>query len=264
MQSVNTWTLDAPLSDYLCTLDDLKVWRMVEAQNVVATTALTDGWAEQQALEHILEGTKPPIPKAASHLDFLRMTPFRYRAASGATANDNGSRFRHSGAIDGVFYGAFEPRTTAYEAAFYRALFFSESPGMLLPKNALSYTAFQSKISTDKVLDLTSHPELSKFSNLWGATDDYSHCQRLAMEARNAGVEAIVFNSVRDPNVGKNISILTPKAFSELQPQLMQTWNIVCNRSGMQISCEMPKTRLSLSFEQIKDMGDRRFEDIAI
>lgn len=263
MRSVSTWTLDGLSSDDLIALDDVEVWRFVEAQHEIATTSLVDNWREQELLEDILEETKPPIPPEAKHLDFLRMTPFRYRAAKGATSNDRGSRFRASGASYGVFYGAFDPETAAYETAFYSALFFSESPNMVLPKNALSYTAFQSKISTRQVLDLTSHPELSKFASSWEAPDDYRDCQRLALEARDKGVEALVFKSVRDPNGRKNIAILTPEVFAASQPIQQQTWTILCNEHGLQIACDMPKKRLSVTFQDLEDMGDKRFTGIS-
>ena len=259
MKSVSTWTLEGLSCDDLVVLDKFEVWRLVEAQHQVATTSIVDNWQEQHLLEEILEDTKPPIPDDARDLDFLRMTPFRYRPAKGVSPNDKGSRFREAGSIGGAFYAAQDVETAAFESAFYRSLFFSESPGLVLPKNALSYTAFASSISTSKALDLTNHPELSKFGHLWENPDDYRECQRLAKEARNAGVEAIVYKSVRDPSSRKNIVVLTPEAFSQEQPTKQQTWNILCDRNGMKMACELPQTRLALSFADLLAMGDSRF-----
>lgn len=262
MKSATTWTLEGLSSSDLTVLEKGEVWRIVEAQNVVATTSLVSNWNEQAILEDILEESKPTIPPEAAHLHYLRMTPFRYKAASGSTSLDLGSRFRASGSTEGVFYGAFNAETAAYETAFYKALFLSESPGMILPKTAFNYTAFQSHVSTTKALDLTSHPDLSQFSQIWESPDNYLGCQRLALEAREKGVEAIIFKSVRDPDGRTNIAVLSPSVFSDPQPNLQQTWTIVCNHHGMQIACEMPHTRLSLTFKDLVQMGDKRFRGI--
>ena len=67
---------------------------------------LVDDAAQQDVLEMLLEGSKPPLPSSASRLHYLLATPFRYDPRRG------GSRFR--GATDpGVFYGAQRVRTTS-------------------------------------------------------------------------------------------------------------------------------------------------------
>ena len=57
-----------------------RCWRVVEAQNQISTTKLTDTSAEQHALELLIEETKPPVPAECRHLNFLLSTPFRYGA----------------------------------------------------------------------------------------------------------------------------------------------------------------------------------------
>ena len=101
-----TWTTRAVASEARAARFD--VWRAVEAQHVAATMALVDSLEEQQALERILDDTKPPVPPAARKLHWLLFTPFRYPPPPG------GSRFR--GPNDpGVFYGADEIRTACAE-----------------------------------------------------------------------------------------------------------------------------------------------------
>src|SRR6202043_3782490 len=87
-----------------------RCWRVVEAQNQISTTKLTDTAAEQHALELLIEETKPPIPPECRHLNFLLSTPFRYGAPY-----PRGSRFRKAGATSGVFYGSEESHTAIAE-----------------------------------------------------------------------------------------------------------------------------------------------------
>jgi len=70
----------------------------VEAQHLVATMRLVDTAAEQEVLERMLEGSKPPVPEEARRLDYLLNTPFRY-------VSPHASRFRPAGQ-PGVWYGA--------------------------------------------------------------------------------------------------------------------------------------------------------------
>lgn len=112
-------------------------WRLVEAQHRYSTLKLTDGNAEQALLEELIEESKPAIPAECRHLHFLLATPFRYGADY-----PRGSRFRRAGRTLGVFYAAEQVTTAVAEMAFYRLLFFSESPDTPWPANASEYTAF--------------------------------------------------------------------------------------------------------------------------
>ena len=100
-----------------------RCWRVVEAQNQISTTKLTDLREEQHALELLIEETKPPVPAECRHLNFLLSTPFRY-----GTAYPQGSRFRRAGFTPGVFYASERVETAIAELCFLRLLFFSELP----------------------------------------------------------------------------------------------------------------------------------------
>ncbi|MCA9738134.1 MAG: RES domain-containing protein, partial [Gemmatimonadetes bacterium] len=43
---------------------DASPWRVVEAQHLVSTRKLVDSAAEQEVLEDLLDGAKPPDPAA--------------------------------------------------------------------------------------------------------------------------------------------------------------------------------------------------------
>jgi hypothetical protein len=229
-------------------------WRLVEAQHRVSTLKLTNTLAEQALLEDLIEETKPAIPPECRHLDMLLATPFRY-----GSVYPNGSRFRRAGRTLGVYYAAETPATAVAEMAFYRLLFFAESPDTPWPSDAAEYTAFSAAVSTARLLDLTSEP-LSQDSALWTDLTNYRHCQDVADAARAAGADTIRYQSVRDPGHGTNLAILTCRAFARPVPIDRQTWRIRLNSSGIQALCEFP--RQGLEFPQHCFAADPRIADI--
>jgi len=213
-------------------------WRFVEAQHRVATLKLVDGLAEQALLEQVLEDSKPALPPECAGLDYLLATPFRYGAVY-----PQGSRFRRAGRTEGVFYAAEQPDTALAEIAFYRLLFFAESPGTPFPANAADYTAFSVELSTAAAIDLTALP-FSQDDAAWTAPVDYAACQALAETARSAGLELIRYRSVRDPARGAALAVLTCRAFARPAPSDRQTWQIRIGATGVQAICDFPRRRL--------------------
>jgi hypothetical protein len=229
------WTPDALLSEKRAASG--KYWRLVEAQHQVSTMKLVDTVEEQSLLEDILETSKRPFPPECAELDYLLATPFRYGAVY-----PYGSRFRRAGFTEGVYYAAARVETALAEMAFYRLLFYAESPGTPLPANPAEYSAFAARVATDAALDLTK-PELSRNEALWSDLTNYEPCQALAEQAREAKVEAILYRSVRDPAGGLNIAILSPKAFAAKTPVERMSWRIHLSKTGVQALCEFPMRR---------------------
>lgn len=225
-------------------------WRLVEAQHRVSTLKLTDTLAEQKLLENLIEETKPVIPPECRHLDFLLATPFRYGAPY-----PSGSRFRRAGRTPGVYYAAEIPATAVAEMAFYRLLFYAESPATPWPSDSAEYTAFSAAITTTRLLDLIIEP-LSEDSALWTDLLDYSHCQAFADAARSADTDLIRYQSVRDPAKGCNLAILLCRAFSRPAPVDRQTWRIRLSPSGVQALCEFP--RQAIEFPRNAFVADPR------
>jgi hypothetical protein len=231
------WTPDA-LSSEARPFEGV-VWRLVEAQHQVSTLKLTDDLAEQEILEALIEETKPVLPPECRHLDFLLSTPFRYDAPY-----PSGSRFRRAGKTPGVFYASEKDETAVAELAFYRLLFFIESPGTPWPNNAAEFTAFSVAVKADRSLNLLEEP-LSRDRSAWTLLSDYSSCQALADAARAADSALIRYESVRDPSHGANLAILTCSAFSKADPLERRTWRLKLGNSGVQAVCEFPVVRLS-------------------
>ncbi len=246
------WTPDALRSELrTCNLD---IWRAVETQYKASTMRLTDTLEEQSLLEDILNRSKPPIPEECAGFHYLLYTPFRY------APYPIGSRFRRPGQREGVFYGSQELATAIAEIAFYRILFFSESPNSILPSAPVEHTLFSVGCASNRLIDLAS-PPLDRDADLWTHPTSYGPCQELADSARTAGVAIIRYKSVRDPEGNANFAVLSPRAFSSHQPKNEQTWHVFPGARSVRAWCENP--RLSLEFGRDDFTNDPRIPVIA-
>lgn len=239
--SSRTWTRDA-LSSESRALSGA-CWRVVEAQHRVSTLKLVDTLDEQAVLESLIEQTKPQVPPACRHLHYLLATPFRY-----GSPYPRGSRFRRAGLTPGVYYASAMPATAIAETAFHRLLFFAESPATPWPANAGEFTAFSARYRTRQALALMLAP-LSADRAAWTHFTDYARCQALADAARDAAIDLIKYESVRDPAHGANFAILGCKAFASDAPNERQTWRIQLGASGVRAVCEFPDARLEFARE---------------
>lgn len=178
----------------------------MEAQHKVATMRLVDHKLEDQdILEKILEEAKPPVPAEARDKHWLIFTPFRY------TPRPPGSRFR-APEDPGVFYGAFEQRTACAEIGYWRWRFVQDSEGLTLLE-AKPMSLFAANVKTAAAIDLRK-PPLSRQRKAWTNPDSYAETQALARKAREQDIEAMVYESVRDPEHGGAVAVLTPKPLS--------------------------------------------------
>jgi hypothetical protein len=230
-----TWTT-AALSPEIGRLAGL-CWRVVEAQHVVSTMALVDTLEEQALLEQVLDESKPAVPDDCRNLHYLLFTPFRYGAPY-----PQGSRFRRAGVTPGVFYASQQITTAVAEMAFWRLLFYAESPQTPWPANAAEYTAFSVRFSTGKGLDLARAP-LNRDVAKWTHPTDYSHCQALAETARLAGVNVLRYQSARAS--GMNIAVLACAAFASRRPIEQQRWRIHVGASGARAIGEAAEARVA-------------------
>ncbi len=213
-------------------------WRLVEAQHLVSTMKLVDTLDEQALLEAELERTKPPVPPDCTGLHYLLASPFRYGRYPG------NSRFRREGYTPGVFYAGERVETAVAETAFYRLLFFAESPATPLPANPLEFSAFSVTYAGDAI-DLTATP-FDADAARWTHPTDYAACLDLADAARAADIAVIRYRSVRDPAGGANVALLACAAFAQAKPAGWQTWRLVIGRAGVNALCDRQRRRLSL------------------
>ncbi|AEO49764.1 hypothetical protein F11_16510 [Rhodospirillum rubrum F11] len=207
---------------------------MVEAQSRASTMRLVDSLEEQRLLEDLIDEVKPPVPPSCRQFHYLLSTPFRYGPYP------TGSRFRRAGQQDGVFYASESVETAIAELAFYRLLFFVESPGTDLPARPTDHMAFSVPCVADRLIDLTL-PPLAQDEAKWVNRLDYTACQDLADIARSARIEAIRYRSVRDPDGGCNLGVLTPAALGATKPQRLETWRLFIRPTGIQVAREFPR-----------------------
>ena len=200
---------------------------------------LVDSVDEQELLEDLIQASKPAPPPECRPLHYLLSTPFRYGAAY-----PTGSRFRRAGLTDGVFYASETPQTAVAEIAFYRLLFYAESPDRPWPANPAEYTAFSADYATRKAIDLTRGRYVKERAR-WTTLADYTSCQAFADVARQAGIEVIRYASVRDPGQGMTVALLTGWAFAKPRPTSLQTWHIRLSDAGAHAVCEAPRSRIT-------------------
>jgi hypothetical protein len=217
--SSSTWTPRAVGSE--AADRQLSLWRAVEAQHLIATRALVDSLAEQELLETLLEQSKPPIPLAATGLDYLLYTPFRYPPAL------HGSRFR--GRTDpGVWYGAEAVRTCCAELGYWRWRFIMDSRG-LQRLDGVPHTIFHA-LPSGQSIDLRAAP-FARDRDLWRDANSYAATQALAHSARLAAVWMIRYESVRDPEHGGCGAVLDCRAFRRSGGvRTRQSWFLTVDR----------------------------------
>jgi hypothetical protein len=188
---------------------------------------LVDSLDEQAQLESILDESKPGLPEGVEKLHYLLTTPFRYRPRTG-------SRFRAP--FDaGAWYGAEALRTALAEKSYWRLRFLLDSPETP-DLDPVPHTAFSASIRA-AAIDLTARP-LVRDRAIWTHRTDYGATQAFAAVAREAGAQAIRYESVRDPEHDACVAVLTPAAFHAPRPRNDQTWFIAAARTRVRCARE--------------------------
>jgi hypothetical protein len=211
---LTTWTTLAVASEARPAA--LELWRAVEAQHVASTMALVDTVAEQAVLERLVESSKPPVPRdvAQINLHWLLFTPFRYAPPPG------GSRFR--GPNDpGVFYGADHVRTACAEVGYWRWRHLRDTPG-LAAMPSRPQTVFKVPVH-GSAIDLREAP-FDRDRAKWTHRSDYSACQGIGRVGREARVQWVRYESVRDSRHGGCGVVLDAAAFASRVPTEQQGW----------------------------------------
>jgi RES domain len=218
--SSNTWTPRAVGSESLRA--QRRLWRAVEAQHIASTLRLVANLEEQQVLERLLDQSKPPLPPDSAGLHYLLATPFRY-------SSPIGSRFR-SPSDSGIWYGAEVLRTACAELGFWRWRFLADSEG-LESLGPSPQTVFRAGIDGNLV-DLTLAP-FKRARAEWTHPNDYGPTQGFARVARQANIDAIRYESVRDPEHGAAVAVLRPACFRPRKPLEQHSWFLTVRRAAV-------------------------------
>ena len=191
------------------------VYRLVESQEQIATTAYVDTLAEQAVLEQLLERSKPPQPPYSHSLHYLLATPFRYPPLK------RGSRFgqKHQ---PGLFYGATDVPTTLAESSFYRLVYLESMSSEAMPSKPLSgqHTLFDVGYRTECGVRLQ-EPPFDHYKDAIRHPSDYRTAQRLGTDMRAAGVLCFEYPAARWAD-GINVALYNGSAFSANRPTNQQ------------------------------------------
>lgn len=191
-----------------------KVIRVVEAQHRISTNRLASNAEDQALLEALADEVKPNLPTSALHLPWLLASPFRYGLG-------RPSRYRSPDIMPGIFYASEKVETAITEAAYWRLLGFSRTPGFQRPTTPTPMSAFSVGVQSLRALDLT-QGALAKDEALWIHPTDYGATQSLGSNARAAGVELIRAPSARA--IGEmNVAVLDPAALKP-PPKPHSSW----------------------------------------
>jgi len=195
-------------------------WRGVEAQHVLSTTRLVDSLDEHDALEAMLEGSKPPAPAMKGHKNYLIYTPFRYRPK-------HPSRFRRAGSL-GHWYGAQELYAACAEVAYWRHRFVVDSTALTHEDVLTAHTFFQGAVD-GVAIDLTMPPWVAA-REAWTRDQDYTHTHAVAEAAGGHHVQWICYESVRAPGY-RCAAVLDVEAVDLVaNGTTQQTWQCKANR----------------------------------
>lgn len=229
---------------------EARPWRVVESQSMVSTRKIVDSLEEQELLEQLIDGVKPPLPPwpRLSSLHYLLYTPFRHPPLR------HGSRF---GARfePGIWYGARALRTAFAEVAYYR-LVFLEGTEADLGSVTVELSAFRAEVRSRRAVDLTRPPFASHAAAISSRTS-YRSSQALGREMRAAAVEVFVYESARDPDRGANIGLFVP-AFSSDTPSVPEAWVCTASRDKVELVKKDVFRRRRFVFERsVFEVGGR-------
>ncbi len=208
----------------------MPAWRGVEAQHVVSTMRLVDTSEEQDLLEELLEGSKPPMPAASQPKHYLLSTPFRYSPA-------HRSRFRPANSR-GQWYGALNIYAACAEVAYWRHRFILDSAGMRDQVLLTEHSFFQA-ILQGSALDLMELPWV-RARTAWTHGSDYEANHAVAAEAQRRGVQWMGYESVRAPGercvVAFDVNCLQEPA--QGLDSTLQRWACKATRSSVMFTRE--------------------------
>ena len=218
------------------------IYRLVEGQYYIATRKLVDSLTEQDALERILDASKPVAPTQNMHgsLHYLLFTPFRYPPLN------SGGRF-HTRADQSIFYGAEELETAMAEVAYHRFEFIRHSEADFAPMS-VPYTHFMARLKTERAIYLT-QPPFDAYRADTSHPASYAYSQRCGSAMRRAGAELCTFYSARKPD-GTNVGVFSPDAFAQNEPIEAKkgSWSLYVSRDVIEFKSDSIVNREAFVF----------------
>ncbi|NQZ33766.1 MAG: RES family NAD+ phosphorylase [Oceanospirillaceae bacterium] len=205
---------------------NLNVFRIVETQEIAATTGLVDDLEEQHLLEQLLDKVKPSYREGTEKLHYLISTPFRYPPLK------YGSRFGDI-TMPSYFYASECIETALAECAFYRLVFLHDMSVPFERPIKSGHMTFSVKIQSNAVADLTL-VKSKDIATLLKSPNDYILTQQLGkVLIQEKGTKVIKFFSARD-KLGINYAIAVPETIKSARPENSVNW--ICHSTLNKIS----------------------------
>jgi hypothetical protein len=178
--------------------------RLVENQEQKVTVPLVDDLDEHEALEQLLEASKPAPAAGTARFDYLLRAPWRYPPLPWGSRF--GRRFE-----PGIFYGSLTAAALLAEAAYYRLVFLAGMETPFADRVISQHTRFEARYQTDRGRRLDA-PPFSRHETVLRHPAHYGPCQALGTVLRTAGAAAFTYLSARAPGQECNIALLQPAA----------------------------------------------------
>lgn len=190
--------------------------RLIETQEIAATTNLVDDLDEQFLLEQMLDEVKPRYRAGTEHMHYLLKTPFRYPPLK------YGSRFG-TRALPSLFYGGENLHGTLGEVAYYRFVFLQHMQTPYADAIRSQHMSFSVEVSTQECADLT----LASFKPIKDkltSVNNYDYCQQAGhWLVDKQGVHLIRYHSARIQGA-VNVAIAQPSVIISTEPEQCQNW----------------------------------------
>lgn len=215
-------------------------FRLVECQEMVATTKIVSTLESQAILEEMLdEISKPDHRPGTEHLHYLLSTPFRYPPLP--YGSRFGGRFEPS-----LFYGGTTEHVTLCESAFYRFYFYydmEEAP----PHDVLQsqHTLFEFQYQTDVGVKLQDSP-FGDFNHTLRDPAYYKATQALGTAMREEGVKGFEYRSARDQESDIDIALYDATPLTSNRPINKRSCLCQVGKSEAVFSVDRNITRFTL------------------
>ena len=113
-------------------------------------------------------------------------------------------------------------------------------------------TAFKAYIHTEKGINLTK-PPFKKHQEKISNKSSYEYSQQLGTEMRESKIEAFIFTSARDKELGENVAAFISDVFKMKNKQYisnMQNWRCMANKKIIEFTRDEILGRKHLEFSK--------------
>ncbi len=188
----------------------------MESQEDAGTLSLVDSLDEQDILESLLDGVKPPYQAGSEQRHYLISTPFRYPPLK------HGSRYGHQ-LMHSFFYASESLHTALSESAYYRFLFIDDMQIAYDSAIISQHLSFSVNAHSGSAMQLTNIDNGDLLAQLQDKSS-HSLCQAIGEYLVNTEeVDLIRFPSARC-NEAINVAIISHSVITSKKPQEQIKW----------------------------------------